>query len=63
MVEALPGETFQGKVSDLLPNWILELDPKTRMMQVEMDLENPDVNLPSGLFGYATVKLAPKTCP
>jgi multidrug efflux pump subunit AcrA (membrane-fusion protein) len=50
-IEALPGQTFEGTVS----RYSAELDPKTRMMRVEMDLDNAAGKLKSGFFGYATV--------
>lgn len=49
-IDALPDQTFEGAVS----RFSAELD-KTRMMRVEMDLDNADGNLKSGFFGYATV--------
>ena len=52
-IGALPGQTFEGTVS----RYSAELDPKTRMMRVEMDLENPTGKLKPGFFGYATVHL------
>ena len=54
-IEALPGENFKGTVT----RFSGALDSKTRMMKVEMDLDNPDGKLTPGLFGYATVKLDP----
>ena len=50
-IDALPDQKFEGAVS----RFSAELDPKTRMMRVEMDLDNADGNLKPGFFGYATV--------
>ncbi len=50
-IDALPNEKFEGTVS----RFSAELDPKTRMMRVEMDLDNSDGKLKAGFFGYATV--------
>ena len=50
-IDALPKEKFEGTVS----RFSAELDPKTRMMRVEMDLDNADGKLKPGFFGYATV--------
>lgn len=50
-ISSLPGEMFSGTVS----RFSAQLDPKTRMMRVEMDLDNADGKLKPGFFGYATV--------
>lgn len=50
-MEALPGKTFEGEVS----RFSAQMDPKTRMMRVEVDLPNPDSELKPGFFGYATI--------
>lgn len=50
-IDALPNQTFEGEIS----RFSAELDPKTRMMRVEVDLDNPTGSLKPGFFGYATV--------
>ncbi len=52
-IEALPGKVFEGKVS----RFSASLDEKTRMLRVEVDLDNKDQLLRVGYFGYATVYL------
>ena len=62
-IDALPGKTFEGEVT----RFSSALDSKTRMLRVEMDLENEGelaidgndapVRLKPGFFGYATVHL------
>lgn len=50
-VEALPDQKFEGSVA----RFSSEMDPGTRMMRVEMELENADGKLKPGFFGYATL--------
>lgn len=60
-IDALPGKTFEGEVT----RFSSALDAKTRMLRVEMDLDNEGelamdnsdspVRLKPGFFGYATV--------
>jgi multidrug resistance efflux pump len=51
-IDALPnGTSFEGTIS----RFSAELDPKTRMMRVEMDLDNAEQKLKAGFFGYATI--------
>jgi Cu(I)/Ag(I) efflux system membrane fusion protein len=51
-VPALPGETFNGRVSALLP----EVSPATRTLKARVELANPGQRLKPGMF--ATVTLA-----
>lgn len=48
-----PGETFQGKVSELLPN----MDLATRTLKARIQLENPQQKLKPGM--YLNVQSAP----
>ena len=50
---ALPGVTFQGKVSAILP----EINPATRTFKARVELANPGSRLVPGMF--ATVNFAP----
>ena len=50
---ALPGVTFQGKVSAILP----EVNPATRTFKARVELANPGSRLVPGMF--ATVNFAP----
>jgi Cu(I)/Ag(I) efflux system membrane fusion protein len=50
---ALPGVTFQGKVSAILP----EVNPVTRTLKARVELANPGNRLVPGMF--VTVSLAP----
>lgn len=50
-IDALPGKTFEGKVT----RFSAAMDAKTRMMRVEVDLDNSDNILRPGFFGYASV--------
>jgi Cu(I)/Ag(I) efflux system membrane fusion protein len=50
---ALPGETFKGKVSAILP----EVNPATRTLKARIELGNPGGRLVPGMF--ATVDFAP----
>ncbi len=45
-VPAYPGETFTGLVARIAHS----LDPKTRTMPVELDVENPGLRLASGMY-------------
>ena len=45
-VPAFPEETFQGKVSRISQS----VDPKTRSMPVELDVDNPAMRLAAGMF-------------
>lgn len=49
--DALPGETLTATVSRVARR----LDPATRTMAVEVDLDNPDRKLLPGMFGRATI--------
>ncbi|MDR3634863.1 MAG: efflux RND transporter periplasmic adaptor subunit [Isosphaeraceae bacterium] len=51
-VEALPGETFPGKVAFVQPH----LDPVTRTMEVRYDLGNPGHKLRPGMYATVTLK-------
>lgn len=52
--QALPGEQFHGQISRISRS----LDPQTRTMLVEIDLDNSTGKLLPGMFGQATVELA-----
>lgn len=54
-LQALPGQTFEGQVSRVAG----VLDERTRTMLVEIDLPNPAGQLRPGMFGQATIVLAP----
>jgi RND family efflux transporter MFP subunit len=54
-LQALPGEVFEGEISRVAG----VLDEQTRTMLVEIDLPNPDGRLRPGMFGQATITLAP----
>ena len=54
-LQALPGEIFEGKISRVAA----VLDEQTRTMLIEIDLPNPDGRLRPGMFGQATITLAP----
>ena len=53
-VEALPGETFQGRVTFVDP----VLDPKTRTARVRIEVKNQDRRLRPGMFVEANVQSA-----
>ena len=55
-LDACPGETFIGRLSRIYP----EVDPRTRMVAVEIELPNPDGRLRPGLSGTAQVILLEK---
>jgi RND family efflux transporter MFP subunit len=53
-VNVLPGEQpFEGVVARFSPS----LNTRSRMMRLEIDLENPDRKLLPGYYGYVTLKL------
>jgi RND family efflux transporter MFP subunit len=52
-INALPGEKFVGEVT----RFSTALDPTSRMMRVEVDLENPEHRLLPGYYGYVTLLL------
>ncbi len=54
-LQALPGEVLNGTISRVSG----ALDETTRTMLVEVDLPNPDGRLRPGMFGQATITLAP----
>jgi RND family efflux transporter MFP subunit len=54
-LQAMPGEVFEGKISRVAG----VLDEQTRTMLVEIDLPNADGRLRPGMFGQATITLAP----
>jgi len=51
-IEALPGESFEGKISFINPI----LDPKTRTVSIRVNLPNPDGKLKPGMFVRGTVR-------
>ncbi len=53
-VTSLPGESFEGRVTRLGA----ELDPATRTLEMEAELDNDDGRLKPGLFGRLAVPLA-----
>ena len=58
-INALPGEKFEGRVT----RFSSSLDATSRMMRVEVDLDNHDGRLLPGYYGYVTLRLQqyPKT--
>lgn len=58
-VEALPGESFEGRVTFVDP----VLDPKTRTARVRVEVKNQDRRLRPGMFVEANVKSAASTRP
>ncbi|MCP5142560.1 MAG: efflux RND transporter periplasmic adaptor subunit [Gammaproteobacteria bacterium] len=50
-VNALPGETFEGKVRFIYP----ELDPTTRTLKVRLEFDNPDGKLKPNTLAEATI--------
>ena len=50
-IDALGGETFTGKVDQILP----EADPATRTFQVKLIVPNPDNKIWPGMFARATL--------
>ena len=50
-LQALAGRTFEGTVTRT--SW--SLDPTTRTLRAEVDLENPDGVLRPGFYAYATI--------
>ncbi len=55
VLQALPDEKFAGTISRVAG----VLDERTRTMLVEIDLPNPNGVLRPGMFGQATITLAP----
>ena len=51
-VDALPGQTFQGRVVRLAPAF----DPLTRTLEVEVHLDNSAGKLRPGMYGRAAIK-------
>lgn len=51
-VEALPGQTFPGKVAFVQPH----LDPATRTVEVRYDVDNPGHRLRPGMFATVTLR-------
>jgi len=58
-VNVLPGESFEGEVTRFSP----ALDASSRMMRVEIDLENSDGKLLPGYYGYMTIYLEEVNAP
>jgi HlyD family secretion protein len=54
-IDALPGKLFSGKVSRVADSE----NPQTRTMRVEIDLPNDKDLLREGMYGRATIQLAP----
>ncbi|HEY4312691.1 MAG TPA: efflux RND transporter periplasmic adaptor subunit [Pirellulales bacterium] len=54
-IDALPGKLFSGKVSRVADSE----NPQTRTMRVEIDLPNDKDWLREGMYGRATIQLAP----
>jgi len=52
-ISVLPGKRFPGEVA----RFSTSLHKTSRMMRVEIDLENPDQKLLPGYFGYVTLSL------
>jgi HlyD family secretion protein len=53
-VDALPGREYKGTVS----RTAVALEPGTRTMRVEIDLDNPDGRLRPGMYGRVEIRLA-----
>ena len=54
---ALPGTTFKGKVSAILP----EVNPATRTLKARVELANPGGRLVPGMFATVTFTPAART--
>lgn len=52
-INVLPGEEFEGQVTRFSPS----LNNESRMMRVEIDLQNPEHRLLPGYYGYVTLYL------
>lgn len=52
-INVLPGREFEGEVTRFSPS----VDMQSRLMRVEVDLENPEGILRPGYYGYVTVYL------
>jgi RND family efflux transporter MFP subunit len=52
-LDALPGQTFQGKVSRIASSE----DPGTRLMHIEIDLPNPTGKICQGMYGRVKIIL------
>lgn len=52
-INVLPGESFEGEVSRFSPS----INRDSRMMRVEVDLQNPEHRLLPGFYGYVTLLL------
>jgi len=52
-INVLPGERYEGTVT----RFAASLDKTSRMMRVEIDLQNPDHRLLPGYYGYVTLTL------
>jgi len=53
-INVLPGERFEGEVT----RFANALDRSSRLMRVEVDLENPEHRLLPGYYGYVTLLLS-----
>ncbi|MBI2478361.1 MAG: efflux RND transporter periplasmic adaptor subunit [Planctomycetia bacterium] len=52
-INVLPGDRFEGQVT----RFATSLDTNSRMMRVEIDLDNPEHRLLPGYYGYVTLLL------
>jgi membrane fusion protein, copper/silver efflux system len=52
-VDALPGRTFEGKVTFLYPT----LSPQTRTLRVRLEFDNADLALKPGMYGKVRLQL------
>src|SRR5262249_4890633 len=52
-LDALPGEVFKAHVSRMAHSE----DPQTRLMRVEIDLDNPKGKIRQGMYGQVTIIL------
>lgn len=52
-LDAFPGREFRGEIT----RFAIALDPKTRTMKTEIDLENPGHLIRPGMYGEATLEL------
>src|SRR5262249_20141029 len=52
-IDALPGEAFKGAVARIAD----AEDPQTRLMRVEIDLDNPKGKIHQGMYGRVSILL------
>ncbi len=52
--DALPGRSFDARVTFLYPN----LDPRTRTLRIRLEVANPDFLIKPGMYGTARIRAA-----